>query len=111
MEDVRAHGTEVITIRDVPRFHDNLFACGEQLGHDDAACTVTLDESWADPYASTAASASLDLTAQICPGLECTPTRDGEYVYLDDNHITATFSAQLNNSVDAVLVEVMDSAR
>lgn len=111
VEDVRAHGTEVITIRDVPRFHDNLFACGEQLGHDDAACTVTLDESWADPYASTAASASLDLTAQICPGLECTPTRDGEYVYLDDNHITATFSAQLNNSVDAVLVEVMDSAR
>lgn len=110
VHDIRSAGTEVITIRDNPRFADNIFACGEQLGHDDPACSVQLDDSWHDPFAIPTATASIDLTARICPGLECRPQRDGAYVFLDDNHLTASFAASMNADVEDALRATMEEA-
>lgn len=109
--EVREAGTEVIAIRDNPRFTENIFACGEQHGHLNPTYSIELEGSWRDSLRLEPASLTLDLTDTICPGYTCLPKQGDDYVFLDDNHITGTFAARLNLEVDSALREVMEKAR
>ena len=91
-------GLRVIAIRDNPRFPLNMITCVEEHGEDGEECSFPL----ADKLPATAPLPSaretggalgfMDLTDLICPGGICSPVVGNVYVYLDDNHLTTTYT-------------------
>ncbi|WP_345890614.1 acyltransferase family protein [Arthrobacter sp. 147(2020)] len=90
-------GIPVIGMRDNPRFEVNMISCVEEHGQDAAECTFPVDEKLPAtapvPTAETGGALRLmDLTDLICPEGVCTPVVGNVYVYLDDNHLTITYT-------------------
>ena len=52
-------------------------------------------------------ASAVNMNALICPEAECPTDRDGVIIYSDDNHLTATFSEQLSDSLSAQLVPLL----
>ncbi len=92
-------GIPVIGMRDNPRFEVNMISCVEEHGQDAAECAFPVDEKLAAtapvPSAQETGGALrlMDLTDLICPEGVCTPVVGNVYVYLDDNHLTITYTA------------------
>lgn len=102
VETVEASGRDVVLIRDNPRFLQNIFACGQQFGLHDERCIEPLAQQWLEPADMAEVLPVVDVTKDICPDGVCRPaTSDGRLVYLDNNHITASFSRSLGPSVSA----------
>lgn len=100
-ERIRARtGTQVIAIRDTPRFDRSPLECATQWGFEAPECLQT-----AQPYSTAlvrtrddlraAGAIWVDLTTAICPGLECRPSLGGVVTYFDNGHITDLFSRTL----------------
>jgi hypothetical protein len=53
----------------------------------------------------------IDFKEQICPQAECKVVRDGVILYRDDNHLTATFAAELGPDLLRRINVVLSSAR
>jgi peptidoglycan/LPS O-acetylase OafA/YrhL len=90
-------GIEVIGVRDNPRFDFNMPECTEE--HADALelCTPAKDQVLpaVSPLESfdpgTALYTSVDMNDLVCPGNACPPIIGNVYVYIDNNHISATY--------------------
>lgn len=91
-------GMRVIAIRDDPRFSFNMMRCLEDNEADSVACALPVS----DKLAATApfpadedtggALRFIDMTDFICPAGVCQPIIGNVYVYLDDNHLTTTYT-------------------
>ncbi len=100
-------GSQIILMRDNPRFDFDMYRCWEESGSD-GSCDVPLStllaqENPADELTREGAVYSLDLTEFVCPGGVCTPVVGNVAVFLDDNHLSASYTASLSPAVVAAL--------
>ncbi|GAA3568549.1 acyltransferase family protein [Amycolatopsis ultiminotia] len=94
-------GIPVVALRDNPRFAFNMAACVAQRSPQDPACT--LPRASVLPPAPTYQTAKgvppnvsfLDFTDYFCTGDSCPAVVGNVLVYMDDNHLTATFLTTL----------------
>lgn len=86
--------SEVVAIRDTPRFETDLYECALDRGPADRACVVTKEY---DPISAhraeleAAGATYIDVTHQFCPNERCQPVVGGLWTYLDDNHPSADY--------------------
>ena len=99
LEDLSTTGAQILLIRDNPRFAIDMFDCVEDLGPEAAECTRTADAVLADRNPAAGLEGGdvrvADLTPYLCPDGVCLPVIGGVVVYLDDNHLTATYARTL----------------
>ena len=111
-------GVNVLALRDAPRWPTSLYTCaesvinagGEPMRADDE-CGANLSSKLAeeDPSAaldgmtgeSDAKLYRMDLSDLICPDGRCAPIQGNAYVYMDDNHLTRTFTSGIAQKVSA----------
>ncbi len=98
VRELTGRGIEVVGVRDNPRFTHNMYQCVEDRGA--AACEVPLEQALAPanpalPLATIPGLHLVDLTDRLCPDGVCRPVIGNVHVYLDDNHLTADYSATL----------------
>lgn len=95
IDEVEAAGIEVIAMRDIPRVHENPFACVERHGINDERCVQQTELHRPRPDLAAKAAAHnasyLDVNDVICPDGECRPVRGGVYVFMDASHQSATY--------------------
>jgi peptidoglycan/LPS O-acetylase OafA/YrhL len=92
-------GIAVLAVRDNPRFDSSPADCLEQLGRRAPECGVPRDAVYAPdpPYLQHDVPPNvsfLDLADVLC-GDVCPAEMGNVLVYMDDNHLTATFAASL----------------
>ena len=100
-----AAGVPVVAVRDNPRFDHRPAECLEQYGRGAPDCEIPRSEllaadaphSLAESVPSTVAF--LDLSDEICTPTVCPPEIGNVLVYLDDNHLSATYSRTLSTAV------------
>ena len=93
-------GSQVILIRDNPRFDENMYFCAEQNLDDPTACSrlrsdVLADEDPAAGLADLDGAHVVDMSDYLCPDGICPATFGDLAIYLDDNHITWKFADRL----------------
>ncbi|MGN7188996.1 acyltransferase family protein [Microbacterium enclense] len=105
---VAASGTEVLLVRDNPRFGEDMFACveqrGEECGRDVSAVLAT--ENPAIPLAADPRVSVLDLSQYLCPAGRCPAVIGNVAVYMDDNHLSGTYARSLSPAVQAALAQI-----
>lgn len=103
-------GSEVIMVRDNPRFSENMYRCLESNLDDPTRCARSASEVLAaeNPAADLDEIRGvhvLDMTEHLCPEGICSPVVGSTAVYLDDNHLTWTFARTLSPHIDAALAQ------
>ncbi len=99
-------GIPVIGIRDNPRFTYNVVHCTEMYGVDSSKCSATVESKLSNGAAVASAFdalqglALLDMTDLICPDGVCHPVIGNIRVYLDDNHMTSSYTASMSEEFD-----------
>ncbi len=107
-------GIQVIAMRDVPRTHFDVPRCLSRRAAGlpfARPCTYSRSESISQLGVRAQYRAARGLPVSfiymndvICPGVVCSPIRNGEVVYTDDNHITASFSKSVGDILGARIV-------
>lgn len=110
IEAIVESGSQVLLVRDNPRFDYDMFECAE-LSDDPATCAQPVEavlaaenpSSWAavDPSVHT-----LDLSEYLCPDGLCQAVIGNVAVYSDDNHLTGTYALSLAPAALAALREL-----
>ncbi|MCC3292504.1 acyltransferase family protein [Arthrobacter sp. zg-Y1110] len=91
-------GIQVVGIRDTPRFAFDMAVCIKEEGPDGDRCNTRKTEKLADTSptvqlgAQVPGMAFMDLTDQVCPDGVCPPVIGNVHVYMDNNHLTSTFT-------------------
>lgn len=100
-------GSDVVLIRDNPRFDHDMFQCLEQHGRDAPQCSGDRDGLLAseNPALELASDAVhvVDLTDYLCPDGVCLPEIGNVAVYLDHNHLTGTYARTLAPAMEEAL--------
>ena len=106
VSEVTARGTEVIAVRDNPRFTYSLTDCTLSKGVDSPDCRPLKADVLADPSPFEEVMGKyqdlflIDMTDLICIGLYCPPIIGNTFVYLDDNHLTKTYVKSMTDMLD-----------
>jgi len=105
-----AVGSEVVLLRDNPRFDADIFRCVEALGPEAPDCAressaVLADRNPADELGAAHVHV-VDLTDFLCPDGVCVPVIGNVSVYLDHNHLTASYARTLALPLREALQEV-----
>jgi hypothetical protein len=101
--DLIAQDIPVIAIRDNPRFSQNMAECVERLGMSSDACNPRDAEARATADVSPIAQmaditpglATMDLDDYFCVSGTCPAVIGNVRVYMDDNHLSATYARTL----------------
>ena len=101
--DLLAQGVAVVAIRDNPRFTQNMVECVEKWGASSGICNPrdadARDTGGVSPIAQmadmTPGLATMDLDDYFCVSGTCPAVIGNVRVYLDDNHLTATYAGTL----------------
>ena len=99
-------GIPVIGIRDNPRFEFNVLQCTEAYGIESVECMAPVESKLANGDRMAAAFdamqglALLDMTDLVCPDGLCVPVVGSVRVYLDDNHLTASYAESMSTEFD-----------
>lgn len=94
-------GIPVLAVRDNPRFDFSPPDCIQQLGRGNAECGVARDAVYApDPPYTLRSDVPpnvrfLDIADAVCDDVLCPAERGNVLVYMDDNHLTATYGASM----------------
>lgn len=92
-------GSQIVLVRDNPRFGIDMFECVERHGAGSPLCERDLTQVLAaqDPTLSSRRSGvtPVDLTEWICPDGMCPAVIGVVVVYLDDNHLTWSYARTL----------------
>ncbi|QJY44849.1 acyltransferase family protein [Pseudonocardia broussonetiae] len=94
-------GIPVLAVRDNPRFDYSPADCIQQLGRGSVVCGVAREEVYSPepPYAQLGDVppnvSFLDIADAVCDDALCPAERGNVLVYMDDNHLTATFSTSM----------------
>lgn len=119
--ELTARGIDVLTIRDNPRFSQNMYTCAEKVLENDgtgadanAQCGVPAAAvlSLVDPQVLTASAApgpgrvvTADLTPEICPSGQCVPVQGNTAVFMDSNHVSKVFATAMQPRMLEVIAE------
>ncbi|MDD7966373.1 acyltransferase family protein [Actinomycetospora lemnae] len=102
----------VVALRDNPRFDWWPAECVETHGRGAPECELPRDELYAEPpYASMDVPGNvgfLDLTDHLCTEAVCPPEIGNVMVYLDDNHLSASYARSLAPVVSLLLPAALD---
>lgn len=96
-----AKGIQVVLLRDNPRFGFNMADCVVTKGQTNQECLPAKTGLFAaaNPLGALADKApnvlTLDLTDLICRAEDCPGVVGNTFVYLDDNHLSRTYSASM----------------
>ncbi|WP_433783468.1 acyltransferase family protein [Actinomycetospora sp. CA-101289] len=102
---VDALGIPVVAVRDNPRFDHRPSECLERYGRGAPDCEVPRGDLLAAdaPYAVRedvpARVSFLDLSNELCTASTCPPEIGNVLVYLDDNHVSASYSRTMSTAV------------
>lgn len=123
---VQDRGIPALVLRDNPRWAVDEYACafdavrsGGDARAADAACGAPLTDklaatdptlSFADPDPARRVVVADPSTEVLCPGGRCSPIIGNVYVYRDDDHLTADFSATMGPWIGAQLDQVLAPA-
>jgi hypothetical protein len=94
-----------VAVRDNPRFDHRPSECLERYGRGAPDCEVPRGELLAadPPYALRddvpARVSFLDLSNELCTPTTCPPEIGNVLVYLDDNHVSASYSRTMSTAV------------
>ncbi|MHA6619996.1 acyltransferase family protein [Pseudonocardia sp. DLS-67] len=102
----------VLAIRDNPRFDYDVPDCVRQNGREDDPCGVDRDTVYADdpPYAQLDVPPNvtfLDLADYVCDDTRCPAVIGNVLVYLDDNHLTASYATTLAPVIEDQVVSAV----
>jgi SGNH domain (fused to AT3 domains) len=105
-------GIPVLAIRDNPRFAYDVPDCVRQQGRDDDPCGVERDAVYASepPYAQLDVPPNvsfLDLADYLCDDTRCPAEIGNVLVYLDDNHVTASYATTMAPMIEDQVVAVV----
>lgn len=108
VDQLTAAGISVIALRDHARLQVSPTTCSET--HSTAECSETVTAQFAKNRVDSGTLAAakvyaLDFNEQICPAGDCVPVIGNIHVFLDENHITKTYSRTLRNAVATQLGE------
>ncbi len=106
--EVAASGTDVLLMRDNPRFTEDMYACLE-LTPDVCARELAAVQAAENPalfLAEDPRVSALDFTEYLCPQERCLPAIGNVAVYLDDNHLTGSFARTLAPAVRAAFAQL-----
>jgi peptidoglycan/LPS O-acetylase OafA/YrhL len=106
-------GIPVVALRDNPRFDQWPAECVETHGRGAPECELPRDALYAPepPYASMDVPPNvgfLDLTDHICTETVCPPEIGNVMVYLDDNHLSASYARSLAPVVSLLFPAALD---
>ena len=119
LPELAATGTQVVAMRDLPRMPVDPAACTAEKGAEDPDCAPPLAEPLqqerpdAQLIAGTQGAAGtgraggtvvpLEVNDLVCPEEICTPVIGNVVVSLDEDHLTGTYGATMQDAVDARL--------
>ncbi len=103
--DLAREDIPVVAVRDNPRFPRDMMECVEEHGRDAPDCNPPVDESLDTSAVSpiermaelAPGVATMDLNDYICFAGVCPAVIGNTRVYLDDNHLTASFARTLSS--------------
>jgi hypothetical protein len=107
-------GIPVVAVRDNPRYDHRPSECFETYGRGAAECEIPRGELLAadPPYALREDVPSnvsfLDLSNEICTPATCPPEIGNVLVYLDDNHLSASYSRTMSPAVGTQLPALLN---
>jgi peptidoglycan/LPS O-acetylase OafA/YrhL len=100
---IAASGSQVLLVRDNPRYDFDMYGCLEASASA-SDCAMALDAVMApeNPALGLTEEGSvyfLDLSEYLCPEGVCLPAIGNVAVYIDDNHLTASYAQSLAPAV------------
>ncbi|GAA1350999.1 acyltransferase family protein [Falsarthrobacter nasiphocae] len=100
LREIAAEGTQVIAIRDNPRFSVPPVRCIQDNPDDPSACTAPRAKHIAADSALSRLKdvpgvTTIDLTDAICTPTECPAVVGNVIVYLDSHHLTKTYASSM----------------
>ncbi|MGO2557970.1 acyltransferase family protein [Brachybacterium sp.] len=112
LPQLAAAETQVIAVRDLPRMPFNPPPCVQEKGPDHADCAPPLAEPLTQERPDAALLAEhpdavtpLEVNDLVCPDGISTPVIGNVVVSIDDDHLTGTYAASMQDAVDARLRE------
>ncbi|NMH99574.1 acyltransferase family protein [Pseudonocardia acidicola] len=106
-------GIPVLAVRDNPRYDYAPAECLQRSGRGAPGCAPPREEFLAPQAPYTALRDVppnvhfLDFSDHICPGTTCPPEIGNVFVYLDDNHLSATYLTSMSPIVGRAVVTAM----
>lgn len=100
---ITANGTEIVGVRDNPRFSFDMIKCLNDNGGDPVPCTLPRDKTLNDTPPVEELNQLvpgihfLDFTSLFCVEDSCPPIIGNIYVYMDTNHLTKTYLNSLSS--------------
>jgi hypothetical protein len=100
---LEAQGIPVLALRDNPRFDYSVPDCVQTRPDDVGGCGVDRAEiyaptpPWADLPDVPTNVAFVDIADAVCDAERCPPVIGNVLVYMDDNHLTATYSTSMSD--------------
>lgn len=99
--ELTARGTNVIGVRDNPRWEQDMFACAQENLRNASECGAPIDMKMAstDPSSEVLGryenTYEIDFTEQLCPDGFCEAIIGNIIVYMDSNHLNKSFAQTL----------------
>ena len=112
---VMENGIDVVGIRDNPRHGIDMALCPEDFGIDSAECnppyeSVRAPDSPLDVMGTIVPGMKLlDVDDLVCPDGVCRAVIGNVRVYLDENHLSATYSRTMSPGLETRLLELLQS--
>lgn len=106
------HGIRVLAVRDNPRFNESPANCVARSG-DVESCSVRRDRLLhaVPPYLRISGVPDsmrfLDLSDYLCTATQCPPVLGNIYVYMDSNHVSATYLRTMEPLVKAEILATL----
>lgn len=99
----RDEGITVMAVRDNPRFAFNMYDCVVERGSE--ACAIPRSDALdtQNPISELRDVVSVDFTPWLCPEARCEGAIGNVAVYMDDNHLTATYGRTLAPMLEQIM--------
>ena len=111
VDQIVASGSDVLLIRDNPRYETNMYRCVEDNGREAAECTrpradVSAEINPAAELGSRDGVHAVDLLDFLCPEETCQAVIGNVAVYLDQSHLSASYAATLTPAMRDALASI-----
>lgn len=109
-----AQGIPVLAVRDNPRFDTSMPECVERNGRASPACGAARESlygtqpPWAGVFGIPSNVRFLDIAGTVCDPLFCPAEIGNVLVYLDDNHLSATYAATMADLVEEAVAAALE---
>ncbi|WP_420481435.1 SGNH hydrolase domain-containing protein [Arthrobacter jiangjiafuii] len=103
--ELTRHGIVVVGVRDNPRYPFNMYACSQSEGASACATDRSLKLASEAPFNWPGGVPDgvgfVDMSDLICPAGVCPPVIGNVNVYMDTNHLTATYAGSMSDEFSA----------